>query len=68
MYKVENFAVYDQGLKIGYLQRQGEDGRMMDMEGERQHSFFPWEKALKWVKENRYQLKKIEDYPAFDDE
>jgi len=61
MFKCESYEVYSDQKKIGYLDRQGEDGRLMDSDRyEKIQNFFPWGKALDWVKKNGYSLKRIE--------
>lgn len=59
----EQYVVYNQDKKkVGYLQRQGQDTRLMDTErNKRLQSFFPWDKAVVWIKKNNYTLKQVDD-------
>jgi hypothetical protein len=60
--EVTNYAVYNENRDlIGYINRQGEDSRFVDIEdGDRLRSFFPWKSVLAWTNENDYTLKRLE--------
>jgi hypothetical protein len=60
--ELTNYAVYGKdGKLVGYINRQGEDARLVDPEGEeRLQSFFPWNAVLSWVNAEGCKLKRLE--------
>lgn len=58
--EVSRYEVRDSNNEvIGYLERQGEDGRFTDEEGDLIKSFLPWKKALSWAKEQGHTVHQL---------
>lgn len=58
--EVSKYEVLNSNYKvIGYLERQGEDGRFTDMDGDLMESFFPWKNALSWAKQEGRTLRQL---------